>query len=348
MPTDAAGELSGEGFAQARDYEQIRERVEASIPDPAEARPDVAVNNDVDTGGAVEGAVGVGDAEDADGGDVDADAVVGLSTSSLEVPGEDGYLYRAEGEYLRVMDVATGARAQEVNLYDCTGQGGRALCVVLDGDTLAVLFQTGEGIHRRSGDYALAAYGAPRAMVLFFDVAAPAHIVFDRVLGITGVPVAVTLDGDALIVAARHGVVPDIDGDGEWLLDGRSATDVRGYRAALELRVLDPYAFMPSFYDDGELIALAPGQIYLSGYGNCTVATTVAAFTLPERSCTSLFALYDPGPVLKGAGVRLQPDGLVLDYVADYQGAPARVSVSVPVGPGGMIAGIGQVSWSEM
>jgi hypothetical protein len=354
MPTDAAGELSGEGFAQAEGYEQIQARIAAGIPGPSEARPnagaDADADVDADADADADDAVSGSNANGAEAGDTASRKIAGLSASSLEVSGKDGYSYRAAGEYLQVVDAATGARAQEVNLYDCTGQGGQALCVALSGDTLAVLFQTSEGVYRQSDDYALAAYAAPRSLVLFFDAAEPARIVFDRVLGVTGVPVAVVLEDDVMVVSARHKVVPDVDDGGDWLLDGKSADDVRSYRAALELRAADPYAFVPSFFDDGELTALAPEQIYLSGWGSATVATTVASFVLSEHSGASLFALYDPGVARgsEGTGVRLQAGGLVFDYVADYQGAPAAVSVTVPLGADGTLTGIGQVSWSEL
>jgi hypothetical protein len=212
-------------------------------------------------------------------------------------------------------------------------------------DTLAVLYTGSEGIYRQSGDYALSAWAAPRLMVLFFDTTEPARIVFERAIGITGIPVAVSVEGDVLVVATQHRVVPDVDDDGEWIVDGKGAEDIRAYGDALALRAGDPVAWAPSFYDDGELVPLLPEQIYLSGFGNATVATVVVSLALSERSAISLFALYDPGSLQT---VQVEEDGLVFDYVVDVQGTPAVAGISVPVTPDGTLEGIGQVSWSEL
>jgi hypothetical protein len=426
MPTDFAGELSGEGFTRAESYEQIYGRIASGIPAPALARPDVEADAGTDAGTGTDESVeadagadagtGAGESAGADAGadesaeadesagadagadagagadesagadagaDTEADAgkVAGLSASSLEVSGGRGYAYSAKGEYLQVLDELTGARAQEINLYDCAALGGQALCVLYGKDTLAVLYVSNEGVYRQSGDYALAAWAAPRSMVLLFDATEPARIVFERAIGIVGTPVAVLAEGDMLVVAARHKVVPDVEGGGAWMLDGRGVEDVRGYVDALALRANDAVAYVPSFYDDGELAPLLPEQIYLSGWGDATVATVVASFTLSGRSAASLFALYDPGPphvstgaqagpaagagaaaaagagagaeaavgaaAGAGAGVQVVPDGFVFDYVVDVQGTPAIASISVPIGPAGTLEGIGQVSWSD-
>jgi hypothetical protein len=367
MPTGSAGALSGEGFVRASSYEQIYERIASGIPAPARARP----NAEADVDGALDAETDVDNAANAEAGagssaDVPKE-VAGLSASPLEVSGGRGYVYRAEGEYLQVLDETTGGRAQEINLYDCVSLGGEAICVAYSEDTLAVLYISGEGTWRYSGDYALAAYAAPRLMVLLFDASEPARIVFEEVIGIVGTPVAVLIDGDALVVATRHKAVPDIDESGQWILDGKDASDVRAYASALSLRSDDAVAWVPSFYDDGELAPLLPEQIYLSGWGSCTTATVIASFALSERACASLFALYDPGlprtetgtragmdsqtggsGAQVSSGTRVDSGGFVFDYVVDYEGAPAIASVTVPVGSGGALEGIGKVSWAEL
>jgi hypothetical protein len=344
MPTDSAGELSGEGFTRVENYEQIYRRIASGIPAPARARPDVAAE-----GEEVDLVVSAQDGE----ATTDTRTVAGLSASSLEVSGGYGYAYSAEGESLQVINEVTGARTQEINLYDCATLGGRAFCVLYGEDTLAVLYVSNEGAYRQSGDYALSAWAAPRSMVLLFDATEPARIVFERAIGIVGVPVAVYASGDVLVVATRHKVVPDVYDNGAWKLDGKSVEDVRGYADALALRANDAVAYVPSFYDDGELAPLLPEQIYLSGWGDATVATVVASFTLSGRSAASLFALYDPGPPQastgagEGTGGQVVPDGFVFDYVVDVQGAPAIASISVPIGTVGTLEGIGQVSWTD-
>jgi hypothetical protein len=339
---------------RASSYEQIYERIASGVPAPALARPGVEADADSATDAAADADGATDAAADTDSAANATGEVAGLSASPLEVSGERGYLYRAEGEYLQVLDETTGGRAQEINLYDCVSLGGEAVCVVYSEDTLAVLYVSGEGTWRYSGDYALAAYAAPRSMVLLFDASEPARIVFDEAIGIVGTPVAVLIDGDALVVATRHQALPDIDGSGQWILDGKSAADVRAYASALSLRSDDAVAWVPSFYDDGELTPLLPEQIYLSGWGSCITATVVASFALSERACASLFALYDPGLPRTGSGARaglsaqVNPDGFEFDYVVDYEGAPAIASVTVPVGPNGALEGIGQVSWADL
>jgi hypothetical protein len=347
MPTGSVGVFSGEEFVQALSYEEIYERIASGIPAPALARP----NAEADAGGTVDAEADADSAVDAEVGANSAantiGEVAGLSASSLEVSGGRGYIYRAEGEYLQVLDEAAGGQVQEINLYDCVSLGGRAVCVAYSEDTLAVLYVSGEGTWRHSGDYALAAFAAPRSMVLLFDASEPARIVFDKAVGVVGAPVAVLIDNDALVVATRHQVVPDVDGGGQWILDGKSAADVRAYASALSLRADDAVAWVPSFYDDGELMPLLPEQIYLSSWGNCTTATVVASFSLSERSCTSLFALYDPGPPRTGTSVQAGSNGFVFDYVVDRESVLTVASVTVPVGSGGALEGIGQVSWAD-
>jgi hypothetical protein len=360
MPRGTAQELSGEGFVRVVSYEQIYERIISGIPTPASARPDAeteagATPTDVDsvTDGATDADGAADIATDADGA-TDADSVAdaiqtvaGLSLSSLEVSNERGYVYRAEGEYVEVLDEVTGGRTQEINLYDCVSLGGEAICVTYRNDTLAVLYVSNEGIWRNSSDYALAAYGASRSLVLLFDASVPARLVFEVAIGIVGVPLAVRVDGDTLVVATHHKAVPDVDENGQWILEGKTAEEVSAYRGALALRVHDEFAWVPSFYADGELVALLPEQIYLSGWGSATTTTVVASFVLSERLCTSLFAFYDPGVLQAGSSVQINSDSFVFDYVVDYQGAPAVVSVQVPVGPNGLLDGIGKVSWAE-
>ena len=273
--------------------------------------------------------------------------MAGLSDSALQVSDGRGFTYRAQGEYLYVIDEEKNTRVQEINLYDCAAQGGQAVCVSMDGESLAVLYAASAGAFAQSDDYALAAYAAPRTLVLYFNASQPANIVFERAQGITGEPAAALWLAGHLIVAATHRCLPDVDDHGEWLLDGRTSDAVTGYRRSLQLRAGDPVAYVPSYYDDGDLTPLLPEQVYLSGYGNCTFATVVASFALAQMATDSLFALYDPGVKEAGLPVQISSQGLTLRYLVDLQGVPALAEVAVQVKADGTVSGIGQVDWSE-
>jgi hypothetical protein len=62
----------------------------------------------------------------------------------------------------------------------------------------------------------------------------------------------------------------------------------------LELRHNDPASFMPAFNDDGNLIALAPTQVYLPKTSDFSTSTVFVSFDLAAQRCLSLFSVFNP------------------------------------------------------
>jgi hypothetical protein len=274
--------------------------------------------------------------------------VVGLGTGSKTVSSTDGYRYKVAGEELEVsLDGKQAEVLTTLNLYDYANVGGDAVCLIQAQDTLAVLFASDAGYNYNSVDYALSAYGAPRSMLLFFDISEPEDPRFVKALGISGTPRAVVMRADSLCVVSAHNVAPLVGSDGLWMTRGAGASSEREIREALELRKDSPVAFVPSYYVQDTLVPLRPAQIYLSEYGNYTTATVFAAFSLVERENTALFALYDLADDTGETRYSVAEDAVRVSYTVTYQDAPAVATVVVPLDTANLMPGIGAVSWSD-
>ncbi|MDR3316443.1 MAG: beta-propeller domain-containing protein [Coriobacteriales bacterium] len=363
MPTSSATALTGEGFAVAGDYAEIHALILSGVPASSQARPSSKADDDKATGTAsTAAATDAADAADAAAAaDTDGDGagyapestsskpplvVSGITQESHTVKG-GGSVYQGQDEGLKVYAGSEGgAELRSINLYDYTNVGGEVVGLFLYGKTLAVLFATNAGVLYPSTDYTLSAYAAPRSLVLFFDVTEPGDPSFVSAIGISGTPLAVLAQGGNLFVATSHPATPNVGTDGLWILNGREPSEVKGYASSLTLRADSPRAFVPGYFDDGEITPLLPSQLYVSAYGEHTSWTAVASFSLDTRSCVSLFALLNPG-VVRPSATAIGAGGFAFAYEAEYEGLDALVVLSVPVVNAHTMPGLGSVSWSE-
>jgi hypothetical protein len=213
---------------------------------------------------------------------------------------ERGYLYSVNSGVLRVLKLegAASTLVASVGLYGYDGGSEDVLLLELSGTTLVAqcLVEQRDNDYE-SPDYALAAYAAPRTTLMFFDVSKPEKPRYLRTLGITGLSEAGQVRDGRFYVVANHATASTAYA-GFWDVGSLNDPAVDGelIKKAFDLRKNDPISFVPSFYDDGNLMPLTPDQIYLPLEGNYTTATVFACFDIEQNSCLSLFATYNPTP----------------------------------------------------